>query len=184
MVQVVVSIPLPLVLTLALSRTSRATVLFSSLGLPSFVLQMVQIVLSLLLVTPGLIKCIDGFVRLPAPFLNKISGDQISRPIQTVGAVDSYQTSLSLSFRDRQVEFLHRVLAGDSAFSFHSNLDMVKAKLKTFSRSVVAVCVSEIHNMFQLRSRFLQLRQIPRRVKIQRNLEGYKSCSLQDAANT
>ena len=148
MVQVVVSIPLPLVLTLALSRTSRATVLFSSLGLPSFVLQMIQIVLSLLLVSPGLIKCSDGFVRLPAAFLNEISGYQISRPIQTVGAVDAYQTSVSLSFRDSRVEFLHRVLAGDSPVAFHTDLDMSPAKLATVSRSVVAVCVSEIHNMF------------------------------------
>ena len=156
MVQVVVSVSPPPPLILALTSPGRTSVLFSRLSLPLFVYQMVQIVLSLLLVTSGLVKGSDGFVRLPAEFLYEISGDQIARPVQTVGAVDSYQTSLGLSLQDRRVEFLHRGLAGDGAVAFHADLDMSPAKLATVSRSVVAVSVGEVHDVLQLRSSFLQ----------------------------
>ena len=149
MVKVIISISPPLV-------SSRRFVFSSSGDLPSFVFQMVQIVASLLLMSPGRIKCSDGCVRLPAEFLYEISGDQVSRPVQTVGAVDTYQTSLGLGFQDRRVEFLHIGLTGDGE-AYHRDFDMTPAKLLTVLRSVVAVRVGEVHDMFQLRSRFLQL---------------------------
>ena len=147
----IVFISPPLVFRLSLSSSSRG------LRLPSFVLQMVQIVLPLLSVPPGFIKCSDGFLWFPAEFLNEISGDQIARPVEAVGAVDTYQTSLSLSFRDQGVETLHAVLTRDGV-ACHADLDVTQAKLTTVVRTVVAVCVGQVHDVFQLgRSRFLQL---------------------------
>ena len=148
-VQILVSVSPPLVLIRSLTSPGR--------GLPPFVFQMVQIVFSLLFVPPGFVKCSDGFLWFPAEFLNEISGDQIARPVEAVGAVDTYQASLSLSFRDRGVESLHAGLTRDGAVAFHADLDVTEAKLTTVVRSVVAVCVGQVHDVFQLRNRFLQL---------------------------
>ena len=157
LVQVLVSLSPPLVPVLSRPRATDRSCLFLSRVLPAFIFEMVQVVLSLLLVSPGNVECSDGLVRLPAKLLNEISGDQIARPVEAVGAVDSYQTSLSLGLQDGGVESLHAGLAGDGAVAFHPDLDVTPAKLLAVSWSVVAVGVGQVHDMFQLRSGLLQL---------------------------
>ena len=141
MVQMLVSMYPPLVFRLSLFSSRR--------GLPSFAPQMVQIVLPLLIVPPGFIKCSDGFLWFPALFLYEISGYQIPRPVEAVGAVDPYQPPLSLRLQDLSVEFLHTGLTRDRAATSHADLDVAPAQLLAVIRLVVAVCVGQVHDMFQ-----------------------------------
>ena len=158
MVKRVVFASPPLVFILTLTQCPRgSSVAHPSRVLPSLVFQMVQIVCSLLFVTSGLVKCVNGFLWFPAEFLYEISGYQIPRPVETVGAVNPYQASLSLSFQDGGVESLHTGLARHGPVAFHPDLDVTEAKPVTVSRFVVAVCVGQVHDMFQFWSRFLQL---------------------------
>ena len=79
----------------------------------------------------GLVEGLNGSLRLPVLLLNEVTADEISRPVEAVSAVDSYQSSLGLSLRHSGVEPLYFGTVRDRSMALHLDFDVIPAMLVT-----------------------------------------------------
>ena len=149
--------------------TCRSFSLSFSLSLPALGPEVLEVVLALLLVSPGRVEGGDGGVGLQPRLLDHPATHEVASPVEAVGAVHSYQAGLRTLGHSRE-EFLHNLFVGHHV-TRHKYFPVNQTELLTLPWVIIFVCVCEVNDQFQVWNLSFELHEVPVFILAERNFE-------------